>query len=86
MQGIILLDLINIITNKKPNAIADIICNILSNKLIALPLNKLIICPNPKVILETIIAIFILSLHIALNKKPLKIISSKSPTNNIVIK
>ena len=43
------------------------------------------ICPIPKVTLDIIMAIFNPSLHIALNNNPLKITSSKKPTQSILM-
>ena len=45
-------------------------------------MKRFIIWPIPNVTLDTIIAVFILSFSIALNKKPRNIISSTNPRNN----
>ena len=73
----------NIVTSKKPTAIAKQIWHKLLTKSIPLPLNKFTKCPTPKVTLEIIIADFRLSFAIALNRNPLKITSSINPTQSI---
>lgn len=55
----------------------------LPTRSIPLPLNRLIICPMPKVTLEIMTADLILPLAIALNRSPRKITSSGNPTQSI---
>ena len=53
------------------------------DKIQPLPLNRLMICPIPKVTLEIITADLILSFAMDSNRSPRKITSSKNPTQSI---
>lgn len=83
MQTIKLFVLRYIITNIKPAAEAYITWSRFGSSSAPEPFIKFMICPMPNVTLETMTAVFMLSLHIALNKNPLKMISSRKPTQNI---
>ncbi len=60
------------------------ICQRLAVISIPLPLNKFRICPRPKVTLEMRTAVFTFSFARALNKKPLKMTSSRKPTQSML--
>ena len=49
-----------------------------------LPLNRLEICPRPKVSDDTMIAVLRLSFSMALKRNPLKITSSMNPTQHML--
>lgn len=55
----------------------------LLTKSMPLPLKRLMICPMPKVTLEMMIADLVLSFAMDVNRNPLKITSSKNPTQSI---
>ena len=62
---------------------ANTIWHRLLTRSIPLPLNRLMICPMPKVTLEMMTADFTLSLAMATNSRPRKITSSRNPTQSI---
>ena len=71
-------------TYRNPMSTAKKICTRFSITPIPLPLMRLMICPRPKVTLETTTAHLMLSRDMALNKNPRKISSSRKPTQSIL--
>lgn len=80
MQGMRVFVRKNRATNIKPKPIAEKIWQRVGTN--EAPFIKLIICPKPKVRLETITATLMFS--IALKRRPRKMISSKMPTKSIL--
>ena len=72
-----------IITNINPAAVAYTTWSRFGNSSAPEPFTRLIICPIPKVTLDTITAALKLSLRIAPKRRPRNISSSKNPTHSM---